>query len=112
MAELEKLAGGLRDTTEIAALKEELAQARARITELVLENVAHAQEAQAFKAKLRAMLEHDKKIQSKTGKISFQTKSAVLKCLHPDQRDNVSEADRDKACRLFTQFLKAEKDKA
>ena len=108
MAELEKLAGGVRDTTEIAALKEQLAQARARITELVLENVAQAQTL----AKFRAVLEHDKKIQSKTGKISFQTKSAVLKCLHPDQRGNVSEADRDKACRLFTQFLKAEKDKA
>jgi hypothetical protein len=36
------------------------------------------------------------------GSMSFQTMSAVAKCLHPESRQHVTEADKDKALKLFT----------
>ena len=35
------------------------------------------------------------------GVMSRTTQNAIIKCLHPDQRNNATEADRDAACRGF-----------
>ena len=45
------------------------------------------------------------------GGMNFATQSAIAKCLHPDTRKHVTEADKDKAFKGFTSW-KADKDKA
>lgn len=62
-------------------------------------------------AELHHEREHAEKAQSQTGAMDFRTTSAIAKCLFPDQRHNATEADKDKACKLFTAW-KADKDKA
>jgi len=37
----------------------------------------------------------------RVGAMERKTEVAIAKCLHPDQRDNATEADKDEACRLF-----------
>jgi hypothetical protein len=34
--------------------------------------------------------------------MDFATESALAKCLHPESKDNATEADKDKAFKLFT----------
>jgi hypothetical protein len=43
--------------------------------------------------------------------MSFATMSAIAKVVHPDTRRQATEADLDRACKLFTAW-KADKDKA
>jgi len=43
--------------------------------------------------------------------MSFATMSAIAKVVHPDTRKQATEADLDRACKLFTAW-KADKDKA
>lgn len=56
------------------------------------------------------MRAHAEDVQSKTGGIDFRTTAAIAKCIFPDQRNNATDADKDAATKLFTQFLKADKD--
>jgi hypothetical protein len=34
--------------------------------------------------------------------LDFETQSAIAKCLHPDQRANATDAQKDDAFKLFT----------
>jgi hypothetical protein len=43
---------------------------------------------------------------SKAGKMSRATFTAVVKCLHPDQRGKATEQEKTEACGLFTQWKK------
>jgi hypothetical protein len=64
-----------------------------------------------LKWELREMENHYKDGLAKVGGMAFATQSLIAKCLHPDSRDQATEADKDRACKLFTAW-KADKDKA
>jgi hypothetical protein len=72
---------------------------------------ALATENRNLKAKLRIMQERYNDGLAKAGGMSFATQSAIAKVLHPDTRKQATEAELDKACKLFTSW-KADKDKA
>jgi hypothetical protein len=142
------------NAAEIAALRKELAQAKARIAELEKAGAVAADEVARLKDELyTARMEsvgarfaprpratkpkaekpplppdevRDRQIKAlktrlrnvtselhasrewharKTpGAMPFRTRGALMKCLHPDQRGNATEADKDEACKLFTSW--------
>ena len=52
-------------------------------------------ETRNLRAQVRYMREHSRNM-------NFATQGAIAKCLHPDQRHNATEADKDNAFKLFT----------
>jgi hypothetical protein len=49
--------------------------------------------------------EHSSSKIARDGGMDFATKGAIAKCLQPQSRDNVTEADKDRACQLFNGFI-------
>jgi regulator of replication initiation timing len=78
---------------------------------LMAENETLKQQLKALRIRVRNMKEHAQERQGKTGVMSFQTASAIAKCIFPDQRNNATEADKDEACKQFTAW-KADSNKA
>ncbi len=56
-------------------------------------------ETRNLRAQVRYMREHSR---DGAGNMNFATQGAIAKCLHPDQRHNATEADKDNAFKLFT----------
>jgi hypothetical protein len=69
-------------------LNQQLKAARTRVRNLTQE--------------LRHTRQHFEGLAEKTGAMDFATESALAKCLHPESMDNATEADKDKAFKLFT----------
>ena len=59
---------------------------------------------QNLRRKLHHMERHAEDMQREKGQMPFRTRGAILKVLHPDQRGNATEVDKDEACRLFTSW--------
>jgi hypothetical protein len=53
---------------------------------------------------LRAKFKFFEEMAEEQGQMKFVTLSALMKCLHPDQRSNATDADRDEAMRLLTEW--------
>jgi hypothetical protein len=53
--------------------------------------------AQNLTQELRHTRQHFEGLAEKTGAMDFATKSALAKCLHPESRNNATDADKDKA---------------
>lgn len=124
----ELAAAKARRTAEISAQRAaakaaKLAQAAAErpdadVPTLLAENDKLKQQMKATQTRIRnitAELRHTRQWHeqemAKKGGMSFAAQNALFKVLHPDQRANATEADLDKACKLFTAW-KADKDKA
>ena len=73
---------------ENGALERQLKAAQTRVRNLTQE--------------LRHIRQHHEDALEKTGGMNFATKSALAKCLHPESRDNATDADKDKAFKLVT----------
>jgi hypothetical protein len=128
--------GSVSNAPEIAALKAKQAEAHAKwkahVAEIEAEldrerrnNRHNFKAAEEFKRDIRRLKRENKKMQEEIltltmtaaarpktdGSMSFKTKSLIAKCLHPDSRNDATEADKDEACKLFTAW-KSDKDKA
>jgi len=86
---------------ENTALKEELARERKQ-------RIALNTRVRNLNGELTAMRKwHDTEM-AKRGKMPLGTFTAVVKCLHPDERLKRTPAQIDKACGLFTQWKKSQ----
>ena len=91
-----------RHKAEIAALK-------ARATAAVPEVDALRQELAQSQAKIRALQVQVEELKrgaarKPRAKPSRAMDNAILRCLHPDQRRNATDADKDEACRLYIEW--------
>jgi hypothetical protein len=96
-----------RPLAEVTALKAELAEAKAYIEEI---------ETVALLSDPDILAEVNDAIKSmKRATMDFATQSAIVKVLHPDQRNNATDADKNDALKRFTSWKadvrKAEKIK-
>jgi hypothetical protein len=86
-----------------AELRRRQAELRARVGELEYENAA-------LRSQLaNALLRIPKRPRTgRAGYMPLRVYTAVVKCLHPDSRDNMTVAQMAEACGLFTQWKKAQ----
>jgi hypothetical protein len=75
------------------SLKQQIKAAQTRVRNLTQE--------------LRHTRQHFEGLAEKTGAMDFATESALAKCLHTESKDNATEADKDKAFKLFTAWKAA-----
>jgi hypothetical protein len=122
---------------KIAALKKELAQAKAAMTQMHLERDELKRRAakpkverpaltpdEARDKRLEALTKENQRLkahillvvgQSRNGSMNFKTMSAIAKPLHPEQRKHMTRTELDAACdeafKVFTSW-KADNNKA
>jgi septal ring factor EnvC (AmiA/AmiB activator) len=118
-------AAAARPDAETAALKQELARAKAQIEKLTLQVQQHAAKPkrpplppdEARERLIKSLTTQNRNLREQLSRVqhgaymSFKSLAAIAKCLHPDTRRQTSEAEFDKACRLFTEW-KANMDKS
>jgi hypothetical protein len=72
---------------------------------LLAENEGLKQQLKAAQTRIRNLTRELNAMREWTGgngEMNFATKSAIAKCIFPDQRHNATEADKDNACKQFT----------